>query len=545
MKRTPIFLFCLAWLLVSCGGLSGLRLRSLIVSPGSASVAAGFSQQFSAVGKYSDGSTMPLTNVVWTTSDPTVATIDASGMATTLKPGTVTITASFALISKTALLDVGPPVPVTLAILPANDKVFINAEPSTKLSSTLTYSDGSTSDVSASSIWSDTNSFVATVDGTGNVTPLRQGWTSVSATNGTFSANTGFTVLAKPKYLYFTADQGQNAFTAIIDSSTGQPQIGQPTPTGVMNQFYPCPTTDPLNQFLYVESATGGPDGSIVGGELQIYGIDPATGALSVAAGSPFSSASAGCVDFEPRVKFAFVTTQVNSATFLVTYSRDANTGILTLLNSANLGAVPSRTAIDPLGTYLYFAASTNHFETTMGFGFSIDPSTGTLTPVPGSPFTLSNDGGTFTFHPSGNYLYMANLNGQSIDTYSLARSTGALALVSTIQTCINPTPLRFSPDGGFAYTTCSETSEHVFSPSLESFAVGPDGALTHLGSVSTPDLVSDITVDPSGQFIYLSTAAPYILFSTVNANGVAQTVETFATQPDPSLSNVVVPGSN
>jgi len=435
------------------------------------------------------------------------------------------------------------PVPLTLSIVPANPKVFIGTAPSTKLASILTYSDGSTRDVSTSSTWSNTNSFIASIDSSGNVTPLRPGWTGVSVTNATFSANTGFTVLAKPKYLYFTTDEGQNAFAATIDSNTGQPQIGGPIPTGVTNQVFPCPTTDPLNKFLYVESATVGAAGAIIGGELQTYGINPATGALTAATGSPFSSAPAGCVDFEPTGKFGFVTIGVNSATLLATYSRDASTGILTLVNSANLGAVPTRTAIDPLGKYLYIGASPDFFNTTLGLGFTIDSTTGTLTAIPGSPFTLSKDGGTFTFHPSGNYLYMANSNGLSIDTYSVERSTGALTLINTIPTCINPTPVRFSPDGGFAYTTCSETPSHVFSPSLESFAVGPNGALTHLGSTPTPQLASDLTVDPSGQFLYLSTTFPDIFFSTVDAHGVAQTVEGFGTQPNPSLSNVVVGG--
>jgi 6-phosphogluconolactonase (cycloisomerase 2 family) len=544
IKHTAILPLCLSCLLVSCGGGSGVGLRSIMVSPGSASVAAGFTQQYSAVGNYSDGSSIPLTNAEWTTSDTAVATLDTAGLATALKQGTVTITASLGLVSKTALLKVGPPIPLKLNIVPANAKVLIGAAPSTKLASILTYSDGSISDVSTSSTWSNTNSFIASINSSGNVTPLRPGWTGASATNGTFSANTGFTVLAKPKYLYFTTDEGQNAFAATIDSNTGQPQIGGLIPTGVTNQVFPCPTSDPLNQFLYVESATVGTGGAIVGGELQTYRIDPATGALSTVAGSPFFSAPSGCVDFEPSGKFGFVTIGVNSATFLVTYSRDVNTGILTLANSANLGAVPTRTAIDPLGKFLYIGASFDGFNTTFGLGFSIDSTTGTLTAIPGSPFTLSKDGGTFTFHPSGNYLYVANSSGQSIDTYSVERSTGALTLINTMQTCINPTPLRFSPDGGFAYTTCSMTPAHVLSPSLETFAVGADGALTHLGSVPTLALVSDLTVDPSGQFLYLSTAAPYILFSTVDANGVAQTVEGFGTQPNPSLSNVVVGGS-
>lgn len=533
------------------------NLLSLNVAPQSATVSAGFSQQFTATGSFTDGSTSAVADTVtWSVSDTTVAKISATGLSTTLKQGSVTVTAaSGSVTSSPASLNVGPPVPVSLAIAPANDHVIIGASASTKLSAILMYSDNSTSDVSASAAWSNSNPFTAAVDTTGNVTPARPGYTSVSATSGNFAANTGFTVLAEPRYLYFSSASSLLISKAIIDGNSGQLRMAGYTPSGLLNvipigetSVFPCPTSDPSNQFLYVGTVTTGNGGSIVGGEIQTYAIDAASGAVTPVAGSPFpAGAAAGCIDFEPTGKFGFTAVGVNNSTSLESYSRDASTGRLTLFGTTNLNAVPTRAAIDPLGQFLYVGTSVDFFKTTMGLGFSIDSSTGTLTPLQGSPFTLSPFGGTFTFHPSGNFVFMANTNGHSIDTYSVARPTGALTLSSTTPTCINPTPLRFSPDGDFAYTTCSVSTagNPNSTSSLESFAVAANGALTHVGSTPTAYLVSDLTVDPSGEFLYLSSIMSYLQVATVGVNGAAGPVRSFGAQEMTSLSNVVIGGAS
>src|SRR5258707_11923306 len=47
-------------------------------------------------------------------------------------------------------------------------------------------------------------------------------------------------------------------------------------------------------------------------------------------------------------------------------------------------------------------------------------------------------------------------------------------------RSCINPTAVRFSPDGKFAYSACSmDINRDPNSASVESFAVGADGTLT------------------------------------------------------------------
>jgi len=79
---------------------------SIAVTPANQSVAAGTPQQFTATGTFSDNSTQNLTNsVTWASSDTTIATISAAGLATTLqKAGTTSISAQQGnIIGKTNL----------------------------------------------------------------------------------------------------------------------------------------------------------------------------------------------------------------------------------------------------------------------------------------------------------------------------------------------------------------------------------------------------------------------------------------------------------
>jgi hypothetical protein len=90
-------------------------LTRIIVSPASATVAAGESQQFTARGFDQNGQEMTGLSFAWSSSDQTVATINESGLATTLKGGATQVTASSGNVaSVAATLSVTPP-PVAAA----------------------------------------------------------------------------------------------------------------------------------------------------------------------------------------------------------------------------------------------------------------------------------------------------------------------------------------------------------------------------------------------------------------------------------------------
>jgi hypothetical protein len=70
-------------------------LTSIAVTPKTPSIAAGATQQFTATGAYSTGSTQNITSqVTWTSNTATVAAINSAGVANGLCPGNTTISAS-------------------------------------------------------------------------------------------------------------------------------------------------------------------------------------------------------------------------------------------------------------------------------------------------------------------------------------------------------------------------------------------------------------------------------------------------------------------
>jgi len=87
---------------------TGAPLRSIEVLPTSASVPVGRTQQFTARGSYSDGSTRDVTSsVTWTSSNTSIATVSSSGLATGVAiGGPITLTAILMGMSDTAQLTV-------------------------------------------------------------------------------------------------------------------------------------------------------------------------------------------------------------------------------------------------------------------------------------------------------------------------------------------------------------------------------------------------------------------------------------------------------
>lgn len=91
-------------------------LESISVTPESASIQRGATQQYTATAIHSDGSTNDITNsATWASSNSSVATVDSFGLATGKAAGTTYITASSGgITSNSAVLNVVLPGPVTV-----------------------------------------------------------------------------------------------------------------------------------------------------------------------------------------------------------------------------------------------------------------------------------------------------------------------------------------------------------------------------------------------------------------------------------------------
>ncbi len=195
-------------------------LVSVAVAPFAASASAGLTQQFSATGTYTDGSTMDIsTQVTWTSSATTVATVSTAGLATSLVAGSAGITATDPKTKKasTGTLTVTPAVLQSIALSPAYPTV--PAGLTTQLDAVGTWTDGTTQDVTSAARWTSSTVGVATVS-QGLVTALTTGTTTITATDPTTQVTQSVTLTATPGLLVSIAVTPANPSVPL--GTTGQ-----------------------------------------------------------------------------------------------------------------------------------------------------------------------------------------------------------------------------------------------------------------------------------------------------------------------------------
>ena len=178
---------------------TGATLTSIDVTPATASIADGVTQQFTATGRFSDTTTQNLTTmVVWSSGTATVATIATTGLATALDPGTTTITATSGAITGTATLTVTAATLVSLQITPVNPTVVVGG--TQQFTATGTFSDTTTQNLTGTVTWTAGTIATATISNAagsrGVATAVGAGTSLVTATLGAITATTTLTVTA-------------------------------------------------------------------------------------------------------------------------------------------------------------------------------------------------------------------------------------------------------------------------------------------------------------------------------------------------------------
>ncbi len=166
---------------------STVTLQSIAVTPSNSSVSQSQTQQFTATGSYSDGSTKSITSsVTWASSNTTVATIGAStGLATGVTAGTSQITATLgSIVSPSDTFTVIRSITLqSIAVTPSNSSV--SQSQTQQFTATGSYSDGSTKSITSSVTWASSNTAVATIGAsTGLATGVTAGTSQTTATLG-------------------------------------------------------------------------------------------------------------------------------------------------------------------------------------------------------------------------------------------------------------------------------------------------------------------------------------------------------------------------
>ena len=208
-----------------------------------------------------------------------------------------------------------------------------------------------------------------------------------------------------------------------INSTTGVLVPAPGSPFFAFNlDFAAVLAVDGAGKFLYVGQNLPA---------LPIYGfsIDQNTGALSPATGSPYNLNVAGVrTDF--LGKFAVGITGNTGDNHLYVFAIDPTTGALAAVNNSPFTTVtptPLNLQIHPSSHFVYsFGLDSNSAYTAIE-GYAIDPTTGALTALTGSPFTAPPTVAFCKWDQAGTDAFCANATTPAFSILSTNASTGAL----------------------------------------------------------------------------------------------------------------------
>lgn len=286
------------------------------------------------------------------------------------------------------------------------------------------------------------------------------------------------------------------------------------TPNSQMRLAKSAVGPDAVVEFVYVTNADSN--------DVSAYSIKATSGALTPIKGSPFKAGTfpAG-VAVDPTGEFAYVTN--TSSSNVSAYSVNASSGALTSVKGSpfEAGDGPEGVAVDPNGKFVYVADF--GYPSSPGVSaYTIDVTSGALTPVKGSPFRIGDFPWGVAIDPTGKYVYVTDAGSGSagfVSGYSVKKTSGALTPVKGSPFAADPVPqeVTVDPTGKFAYVV-DDSSGAVSAYTIDVTS----GALTPVkgspfAAGSEPE---GVAVDPTGKFAYVSNAAS----NTVSAYSINAT---------------------
>jgi 6-phosphogluconolactonase len=222
--------------------------------------------------------------------------------------------------------------------------------------------------------------------------------------------------------------------------------------------------------------------------------------------------------------EYSYVTNAADNT--LSSYSVDATTGALAAVGT------PTATGTSPHAIvgleysvvedkkYVYVGNEVSNDVS----AFAVNPATGSLTTVPGSPFPAGTDPQAMTL--SGPTLFVANAGSDNVSAYFIDPETGGLGAPSTIATGKGPTSIAVHPNYGFVYV-----ANHGGSNDISAFTTNvsqmPDGSF-HLDNM-TPVLGSPFPAH--GNPLSLAIGAGKFLYSA-NPDATNPSISGFSIDP-------------
>jgi 6-phosphogluconolactonase (cycloisomerase 2 family) len=254
----------------------------------------------------------------------------------------------------------------------------------------------------------------------------------------------GLALSPSKKFLYVANSESNNIYTFSV-AGDGTLSLVTTTSDGGTTPWEVL--VDPSGQYLLVTNIGQSSD-------VSVFAMDSTTGALTAVPGSPFpANESPTEIVMPPAGNLVYVSNSSNQNGTVTAFTFDSSTGALSQVAGSPFysGRGASALAVDNSGQFLYVANTSAINSNTNVIGnisaFNINPSTGVLAPISGSPFAPPIGSGpqTLVVVPNSQLLFATTPGSSySIWCFTINSLTGQL-------TVVNDSPFSQTAGGLFA----------------------------------------------------------------------------------------------
>lgn len=281
--------------------------------------------------------------------------------------------------------------------------------------------------------------------------------------------------------------------------------------------------------FTFVDALTDGTSyaATVVSQPAVPHQVCAVSGGTGTIAAANITSVSVTC---KVAGRFAYVANNGLGIDSVSAYSINSTTGLLTPLAGSPVpaGGIPISVAVRPDGKFLYVVNPSGAPNADGAFTvFSINDDTGALTPVANGPFAASEPMFQVAIDPTGKFAFAPNYTSPSVSAFSIDATTGVPTEVSGSPfPCIGfPISVAVDPGSKFVYVGTQGGGPNnigaicAYAMDSSTGALSPVAGSPFLGGIA----VRALTVDLTGTFLFATVFDGVAVFRITASGALTQ----------------------